>query len=156
MVLSRDISVASWRPTPALPPMVDLTDPRCATYPPPYKVERVTPEWVGASEGIVCTTYNTSFTYPCCEHLGGTARTWCGRVQCLLHGRRIDDWSVCIGQLMAETGGQAVGLACNRPNPQFSGATMLRGAVGAAGLLALAVGVLHVSVCVCCADHQLA
>jgi hypothetical protein len=125
--------------------MVDVIDPRCNDYPPPYTLDRVTPRWGTPTNGIVCTTYNTSYTYPCCEHLGGTAQTWCGRVQCLLEGRRIDDWGTCIGQLMRETGGQAVGLACDSPNLPSSGASKLSAAVGAAGMLALAVAVLQVS-----------
>ncbi|KLT44633.1 hypothetical protein CC85DRAFT_283275 [Cutaneotrichosporon oleaginosum] len=137
------IPVATWVPTPSLAPMVQANDPRCNSYPPPYTVDRVTPKWEGSYDGVICTTYNTSYTFPCCQHLGGEARTWCGRVQCLLEGTRIDDWSTCVGQLMAETGGQAVGLACDRPNLQGSASgAMFNAKVGAASLVVLATATL--------------
>ncbi|BEI92371.1 uncharacterized protein CcaverHIS019_0411910 [Cutaneotrichosporon cavernicola] len=136
---------ATWMPTPPLLPMVDIEDPRCSSYPPPYTADPVRPEWDGAYSGIICTTYNTSYTYPCCEQLGGTARTWCGRVQCALNDRGIDDWGICINQLMAETGGQAVGLACDSPKLAKSGASKLGAGVGVAGLVALAMCVLQMA-----------
>ncbi len=61
-----------------------------------------------AATTIVYTSYNHAVTYPCCEWLGGEARTFCGRTQCMLINT-LSHWVSCRTLRDGEVGASAHG-----------------------------------------------
>jgi hypothetical protein len=99
--------------------MTDVNDTRCVGFPPAdANSASAPPMWnqtFNAATTIVCTSYNHAFTYPCCEWLGGEARTFCGRTQCMLNST-LSHWVSCMnlldGELGASEHGSHLGQAC--------------------------------------------
>ncbi|BEI84593.1 hypothetical protein CcaverHIS002_0411970 [Cutaneotrichosporon cavernicola] len=108
-----------WLEPPELPSMTGLNDTRCVAFPgADVNSESAPPMWnetYNAATTIVCTSYNQAFTYPCCQWLGGEARTYCGRTQCLVNST-LSNWVSCMNLLDGELGaakhGSHLGQTC--------------------------------------------